>query len=54
MISISTLISTLKEAGTIPIVLFSGGMLYILILVSILFFQLVLFVIQTVTKKSGT
>lgn len=54
MITISTLISTLKKAGIFHIVLFSGGILYILILVSVFFYQLVLYIIQNVTKKSGT
>jgi hypothetical protein len=53
MITISKLISTFKEAGIIATVLFSGGMLYILILVSIFFYQLVLYIIQIVAKKSG-
>jgi hypothetical protein len=54
MITISKLISTFKEAGIFSTVLFSGGMLYILILLSIFFYQLVLYLIQTVTKKTGT
>jgi hypothetical protein len=54
MITITKLIITFKEAGIVPTVLFSGGMLYILILVSIFFYQFVLYIIQIATKKSGT